>query len=332
MIWHVFSFPRFQLIGGPTPIEKANRLSKELGIGLYIKRDDVMELALGGNKVRKLEFLLGDAISKKCDTLITTGAYHSNHVRLTIAAAKKAGMEAYVVLTPPGEPKVQGNLLLDKLLGGHVFYASDAEEADKVMEDLAEDLRSQGKNPYIIPRGGANAYGVLGYVLATLEIMEQLQALGEEPDYIIHATGTGATQAGLILGLKLLGVDRTKVIGISVGRPKFESKEKIIRLIRDCAKLMDIDVPISDKDVDVRDEYTFGGYGVITEDVIKTMRYVAEREALVLDPVYTAKAMYGLLDIVKNGEIEKDSVVVFVHTGGTPIVFQKVDDVAKYLQ
>ncbi|RLF66516.1 MAG: hypothetical protein DRN30_01990 [Thermoplasmata archaeon] len=332
MIWRAFLFPRFHLISTPTPLEKAERLSKELGIELYIKRDDVMELAFGGNKARKLEFLLGDAISRGCDTLITVGAYHSNHVRLTIAAARKAGMDAYAVLTPPGEPEIQGNLFLDKLLGGHILYAGDRDEAERIMKELAEQLTSQGKKPYVIPGGGANAYGVLGYVTASLEIMQQLYSLGKKPDYIIHATGTGATQAGLVLGLKLLGVDEVEVIGVSVGRPKFESKERILKLINECARLMGVNVSVSEEDVKVVDNYTFGGYGVITREVFDTMKYMAEKEAIILDPVYTSKAMYGLIDMVRNGEIEKGSTVVFIHTGGTPIPFQKMSDLSKYLE
>lgn len=331
MIWKVFSFPRYKLITLPTPLEKANKLSEELGIELYIKRDDVMELALGGNKVRKLEFILGDVLSKGCDTLITRGAFHSNHARLTAAAARKAGLDVYLVLTPPGTPELQGNVLLDKLLGAKIVYAKDYEEADNIMEELANELKEKGKKPYIIPGGGASPHGVLGYAVASLEIMQQLYSLGRKPKYIVHATGTGATQAGLVLGMKLIGADDVEVIGISISRKKNEAKERVYKLINETLKLLDVNVKIRLEDIVVFDDYIFGEYAAITKEVVETMKLIARKEGLILDPVYTAKAMYGLIDLAKKGYIERNSTVVFIHTGGTPIPFQVSKAIEKYL-
>mgnify|MGYP000126621919 CR=1 FL=1 len=331
MIWKAFLFPRYKLITLPTPLEKAMRLSKELNVDLYIKRDDVMELALGGNKARKLEFILGDALSKGCDTLITRGAFHSNHARLTAAAGRKAGLDVYLVLTPPGSPKLQGNVLLDNLLGAKIVYAESYEEADKTMNMLAKELREKGNKPYIIPGGGAFPYGVLGYVTASLEIVQQLYSLGKRPQYIVHATGTGATQAGLVLGMKLLGLDDVEIIGISISRKSKEAKERVSHLVNETARLLNVDVKVDPEEITVFDNYIFGGYAVVTKEVVDVMKSIAKKEGLVLDPVYTAKAMIGLIDLINKGYIKKNSTVVFIHTGGTPILFQLSHIIEKHL-
>lgn len=311
-------------------MERANKLSRELEVNLLIKRDDVMELHLGGNKVRKLEFIVADALSKGCDVLITRGATHSNHVRLTAAAARKAGLDTYAVITPPGSTATQGNILLDRLLGVKLVYVDKVEEADSEMARLAEELKSAGRKPYVIPVGGASELGVLGYALASLEILQQSLSYGVKPDYIIHATGTGATQAGLTLGLKMLASD-AKVIGISNGRKSSELASKLTKLFNDTVKILGIDLRASEEDFTVYDEYSFGGYGVITSEVVETMKYVARTEGILLDPVYTAKAMYGLIDLVHRGVIKRGSTVVFIHTGGTPIPFQYAVEIEKYL-
>jgi len=312
-------------------MEKAERLSRELGIDLFIKRDDVMELALGGNKVRKLEFLMGDVLAKGCDVVITRGAFHSNHARLTAAAARKLGLDVYLVLTPPGTPELQGNVLLDRLFGAEIVLANSYEEADELMKKLAEELRERGRRPYVIPGGGASPLGVLGYVNASLEILEQMYSMGKRPRYIVHATGTGTTQAGLVLGLKLLGADDIEVVGISVSRKANEARERVHRLITETTKILNVSVNIEPEDIVVFDNYVFGTYANVTKEVVDTMKYVARKEGLVLDPVYTAKAMYGLMDLVEKGYIEKNSTVVFIHTGGTPIPFQTSKVIEQYL-
>ncbi len=329
MFWRIHRFPRYRLISLPTPLERAERLGRELGLELYVKRDDVMELALGGNKARKLEFILGDALAKGCDTLITRGAYHSNHARLTAAAARKAGLEVHLVLTPPGSPEPQGNVLLDKLLGAEIHYTDTYDEADKLMERIAEELKARGRKPYIIPGGGASPHGVLGYAAAALEILQQLSEAGVRPGYIVHAAGTGATQAGLILGLRLLGAD-VEVVGISVGRGSGEMRERIVGLVRSAARLLGVKLDLDPEEVVVFDDYRFGGYAIITREVVETMKMAARTEALILDPVYTAKAMYGLADLASKGYFEARPVV-FLHTGGTPIPFQTAEQIAPLL-
>lgn len=331
MIWKVLSYPRYKLTSLPTPIERASRLSRELGVELLIKRDDVMELCLGGNKVRKLEFIVADALNKKCDVLITRGATHSNHVRLTAAAARKADLDMYAVITPPGSTATQGNILLDRLLDAKLVYVDRAEEAEEAVTKLAEKLKSEGRRPYVIPVGGASELGVLGYALAALEILQQSLSVGIKPDYIVHATGTGATQAGLTLGIRLLGAYDVKVVGISNGRKSSEVVGRLVRLFNATAEMLGAGIKASEEDFVVYDEYSFGGYGVITSEVVDTIKYVARAEGVLLDPVYTAKAMYGLVDLVQRGVIKKGSVVVFVHTGGSPITFQYAAEVEKYL-
>jgi len=331
MLWKVLSYPRFRLTTLPTPMERARRLGSELGVNLYIKRDDVMELCFGGNKVRKLEFIVADALSKGADVLITRGATHSNHVRLTAAAARRAGLEVYAVVTPPGSLALQGNILLDRLLGAKLVPVEKVEEADEVMLKLSEKLRAEGRRPYVIPAGGASELGVLGYTLAALEILQQSLDLGFKPDYVVHATGTGATQAGLVLGLKLLGASHVKVVGISNGRSRGEMLSRLVRLVNSTSELLGLEVRASEDDFTVYDEYSFGGYGVITKEVVETIKYVAEVEGVLLDPVYTAKAFYGLSDLVHRGVIPRGSNVVFIHTGGTPINFQYVAELGRYL-
>lgn len=313
-------FPRYALSTFPTPLEQAPRLSKELGIKLLIKRDDVVELALGGNKVRKLEFLIGDALSKDYDAVITTGATHSNHARLTAAAAVKAGLRAYLVLTPPGNNEPKGNLLLDKLLGAEVVFT----ESDPVreMERLADDLREKGLKPYIIPAGGASPVGVLGYVEAAAELMEQVRALGKGIDYVVLADGTCAMHAGLLLGLRAIGVKEVKVVGISVGKAKGTARDTVRHLIDEASELLGIENPVRERDIVIVDDYVFGGYGNITREVVEAMKLAATKEAIILDPVYTGKAFAGMVDMARNGYFPKGSQVVFIHSGGAPIVFQ----------
>ena len=332
MFWRVLSFPRYKLISLPTPMEKAPNLSKRLGVEVWVKRDDVMELALGGNKARKLEFILGHVLSEGYDCVVTTGAYHSNHVRLTIAAARKAGLDAYAVLyrhMQGVEPELQGNILLDKILGGSVEYADSPEEAEEMARNTAERLRASGRRPYIIPAGGASAHGVLGYASASFEILKQSLDMGFRPDYIVHASGTSATQAGLVLGLKLLGAEDVRVVGISNGREADQIAERGVRLVEKAIELLGVDLKVSREDFMVYDRYSFGGYGSITREVVDTIKMVGSLEGLILDPVYTAKAMYGLMDLAERGEIK--GKVIFIHTGGVPIVFQYPQQISKYI-
>lgn len=290
-------------------------------IDLLIKRDDVMELAMGGNKVRKLEFLMADAQSKGCNVVITTGDLHSNHTRLTAAAARKLGMKAVLAMKGKKPESIGGNLLLDFLLGADVrFFDVERNELPSIMEEIRREQDAEGERCYVIPRGGASAHGVLGYVNAVFELKAQLASAAENLDYIVFATGTGATQAGLLLGTKLAGL-KAKVVGISAGRPANEIADDVRRLVAEAARLLGVEVELSHSDVIVNDSYTCGGYGVVTKEVTDLMETVAQREALLVDPVYTGKGMLGLLDLTKKRYFPMGSRVLFVHTGGMPIIF-----------
>lgn len=323
-------FPRVRLASFPTPLEKAERLGRLLGVNVWVKRDDFMELAFGGNKVRKLEFLLGDALTKGADTVITTGSLHSNHARLTAAAATKLGLDTVLVLTGEKTTQLKGNLLLDALFGADVrIFKVPKQEVNKIMQEVAHELITRGKKPYIVPGGGANAIGCLGYVSASLEIVNQLNDLGVSANYLVHATGTGATQAGLTAGFKVLNID-VKVLGISNGRRKDDIVSDVVKLANETTDLLNSRVRIEPADVTVFDDYTCGGYGVITREVTETMKLAARSEGLVLDPVYTAKAMMGLISLAEKGFMEKGSEVIFLHTGGGPIIFQYDEKVQSF--
>lgn len=328
----VLSFPRYKLITLPTPMERAHKLSRELGIDLWIKRDDAVELAMGGNKARKLEFILGHIVPQGYDSIITAGAYISNCVRLAIAAANKAGLESYVVVykhLPELPPLMQGNMLLNKVLGGNIIFAEKREQVDSLIMKTFEELKAKGKRPYIIPIGAANEYGTLGYVLAALEILQQSLERGFKPEFIVHSTGSVATQVGLVLGFKLLGVSDIKVVGIACGGTAKDLKERGLRLAGSTIKLLGADITITPDDFIIYDQYTFGGYGVITKEVVEVIQNVAKKEAILLDPVYTAKAMYGLIDLSMKGEIKGHTL--YIHTGGGPILFQHANDLLKFM-
>ncbi|HZD12351.1 MAG TPA: D-cysteine desulfhydrase family protein, partial [Candidatus Binatus sp.] len=292
----IASRPRVSLTEFPTPLEPARTISQRLGRRILVKRDDVMNFALGGNKVRKLEFLMGDAIEKHADTIVTTGAQHSNHARLTAAAAVKMRLKSVLVLRgkPPIEQK--GNLLLDRLLGAEIRYTEDPPDA--TMKRVADELRQNGGSPYVIPAGGANSIGTLGYVNAAREIIVQAKHHGLRIDQVVHATGTGPTQAGLIIGFHVLG-SRIKVVGVSNGPDAPTCKQRVRHLVDDTVKLLGVDLSIPDDEIIIYDDYTCGGYGVITREVVDSMTLAARSEGLILDPVYTGKAMLGLRGLIE---------------------------------
>lgn len=328
----VLSYPRFKLVSLPTPLEKSRKLGRLLGIDLWFKRDDLMEFPLSGNKARKLEYILGHAIHGGYDTVITSGALHSNHARITVAAASRAGIEAHVVLykhLPSVEPRTSGNILLMKLLGGKIHFVEKQEDVGDYIEKLKASLVAQGRKPYVIPPGGACEHGVLGYVVAALEIFKQSLEAGFKVNYVVHASGTAATQAGLVLGFRMLGLRDVKVVGISVGRKAEVIAERALSLAESTAKMIGADVKLSPEDFTVVEKYTYGGYGVIAREVVEVMKKVGSLEGLVLDPVYTGKAMAGLIDMALKGELRGS--VVFLHTGGLPVLFQYDDEVAQYI-
>jgi D-cysteine desulfhydrase family pyridoxal phosphate-dependent enzyme len=341
---NLFDRPRAGLCAWPTPLEECPRLSAAVGgPHLWVKRDDLAGLGLGGNKVRKLEYLLGEAIRQGAETIITTGARQSNHARLTAAACRRLGLEITLVLSEgeaagavtPGDlsqgESLQGNLLLDRLYGAEIVYVSgDSEEtADRAMTEIAERLRAGGRRPYIIPLGGSNPVGVLGYVSATLEIAGQAQAEGLFFDYLFVTTGSGGTHAGLQLGASLF-LPGTGVHGISVSRPSGPAAARVEALVAATAPLLGLRANPAPSAV-VHDGFVGEGYAVPTRAGWEAILLAARTEGLILDPVYTGKALSGLIGLVREGLIPSAANVLFVHTGGGPGLLAQGQALDRYL-
>lgn len=318
--------PRVRLAALPTPLDYAPRLSQSLGVKLYIKRDDNTGLAVGGNKARKLEYLVGDALAQGCDTLITTGGPQSNHCRMTAAAAAKSGLDCHLVFTSQDITVRQGNLLLDELLGAnfHFLGSDDGMLAAKRMVELAEELKQQGKKPYIVPLGGSSPVGAAGYIRAIKELVDQTDLLDISIDYIIHASGSAGTQAGLLAGVIAFNLP-IKVLGMSVSRPKERLSGEVLGLCRDTLSNAGYNTTVTSAEVAVYDDYVGDGYGIPTELSTEALRLFAKLEGIIIDPVYTAKAGAGLLDLTRKGIIPHGSSVLFWHTGGSPALFAEQD-------
>lgn len=314
--------PRETFVYEPTPLHFLRRLSGERGgPQIWCKRDDLTRLALGGNKLRKLEFLLRDALDQGADTVVTVGAAQSNHARLTAAAAASLGLKPVLVLAGPVIGQRQGNLLVDELIGAEVRFRSwsTSEQASAVLEEVARELRESGRRPYAIPMGGTNALGVLGYVLGVREIAQQLQSLDLRLRAIVCASSSGGTQAGLVLGKALFRLP-FDIIGISVGPPARELAATVARLTAEAAALLEAD-PVPVAEITVLDGYAGPGYGQVDAQTVEAIRTMARLEGILLDPVYTGKAMAGLLDLVRRGTWREGEAVAFLHTGGIPALF-----------
>jgi len=315
--------PRIKLARLPTPLEEMPRLSKFLGgPKLWIKRDDLTGIAFGGNKERKTEFVMADAIQKGADVIITTGAVQSNHARVTAAAAKKLGLKVVLVLRGKEPQEYDGNLLLDHLLGADIrFVQGDRQQPLPAMEEVAEELKREGHKPYIVPRGASYPTGAVGYVNAMLELINQAKEANLNIDYIVHASGSGGTQAGLVLANKALEAE-TEVLGMCI-KPNANQwlTEKIVKITNGIAKLLDLKETVNQGDVVLIGDYAGEDFGVLTPEAVEAIQLVAQTEGILLDPVYTGKAMAGLIDFIKKEHFKKDDNVVFVHTGGTPALF-----------
>lgn len=328
-----YSERRLPLAHLPTPLHETPRLRDALGgparcPKLLFKRDDLTGLALGGNKARKLEFLIADALRERATAIVTTGAAQSNHARMTAAAARASGLEIVLVLTADDDPLVQGNLLLDHLFGATIHFVpppadpllatSDIEEA-KVAEVMAE-LHRRGERPYLIPVGGSSGVGVLGYFFGTGEIVRQLQEMDEHPSRLYYASGSRGTQAGLTLGAAVHDAPY-ELHGIAVSGGEPWKRERALRIANEAASLIGTPTRIRDSDL-VTDQRQIGaGYGIPTEECLEAISLVARCEGILLDPVYTAKAMAGLISDVRGREVDPRSTVLFLHTGGVPAVF-----------
>lgn len=313
------AIPRVRLAHLPTPLEEAVNLRRALGGGprLFFKRDDATGLAVGGNKARKLEFLLADALAKGADTLVTTGGAQSNHARMTVAAANRCGLGTVLVLTGSGDAPRQGNLLMDHVLGAEVRFTSG--DAAAAMEEVADELSARGKRPYVIPIGGSHPIGALGYVACVQELASQAFAAGVKVDHIVMASGSGGTQAGLELGVKLFHLG--KVTGISVSREKSSLASRVAGIAQGAASLLGMELEFDPGSIRVLDEYIGEGYAKVTPAGLHSIGLVARSEGIIMDPVYTGKAMAGFLDLLAKGAFGSDETVVFLHTGGVPALF-----------
>jgi len=313
--------PRITLGFLPTPLEEASRLSAKLGgPRIFIKRDDLTGLALGGNKVRKLEFMMADAKQKGADVIITTGSSQSNHACLTSAAARMLGMDSILVLEKGVHIETQGNLLLDNLFGAEIKLVDDGSLVPKIMEEVAADLRSQGHNPYLIPMGASCPLGAVGYVNAVAEICEQLDKQELKVQYLFVAAGSCGTMAGLTVGAKYFQAP-FQLIGISTGRKKEELAVKVSNLANETAQLLGMNITFTPSEITIYDEYVGKGYGIPTAQAIEAIRLLAHTQAIILDPVYTAKVMAGVIDLIRQGRFTSKDTIIFLHTGGAPSVF-----------
>ena len=320
---YLAEFPRTALATLPTALQPAPRFSEALGgeVNIWIKRDDNSGLAMGGNKARKLEFLMADALQKGCDTVITTGGPQSNHCRITAGAAAKLGLECHLVFGSGEFADLQGNLLLDELLGAHLHWLEPAEDSDigQEMARLAEELAAKGRHPYIIPLGGSTALGALGYLYAVREVLQQADSQGLNFAAFLHASGSGGTQAGLLAGVQLHHLS-TEVVGVSVSRTK-EALEPVVSALTEATlRLFSVSMPKEER-VEVLDQFVGAGYGVPTEASREALQLLARTEGLIIDPVYTAKAVAGLIHEVRRGRWPRGSNVLFWHTGGSPALF-----------
>jgi len=323
---HLSRFPRVRLAHLPTPLEPMERLSRHLGgPRLWIKRDDCTGLSTGGNKTRKLEFLLGEALAAKADTLITQGATQSNHARQTAAVAAKFGLDCHLLLEDrtgydTHDYTLNGNVLLDRLHGATVSRRPGGADMNAEMEALAESLRAKGKRPYIIPGGGSNPVGALGYVNAAFELVSQANDLGLKIAHVVHATGSAGTQAGLVTGLVALN-SGIPALGISVRAPKEKQENSVFGLAGRTADHMGLSGVVKREHIVARDEYVGAGYGLPTPGMVEAVTLVARLEGILLDPVYSGKGMDGLIDLIRKGFFAKDSDIVFLHTGGSAALF-----------
>lgn len=322
-------FPRRKYTPHPTPLELAPNLTAALGgPEIWIKRDDLLGLAAGGNKTRKLEFLVAEALAQGADTLITVGAPQSNHCRLTLAAAAKEGLKCRLVLEQrvPGsyDPKATGNNFLYGLLGAEKISVVNAgDDLNAAMQAHAAELETQGRKGYIIPGGGSNPLGALGYVSCAHEIAAQCFDQGVAFDRIIVASGSCGTHSGLLAGFKSIHFD-APVTGINVRRPREEQEGNLLKLARETAALLKIEAPEA-KDVTALADWVGPGYSIPTDEMVEAVQMFARLEGVLLDPVYSGKAAAGLIGLTRRGELKKGERVLFIHTGGAPALYAYQD-------
>ena len=319
-------FPRVSLGHLPTPLEPMDRLSEKLGgPRFWVKRDDCTGLSTGGNKTRKLEFLMADAVQAGADTVITQGATQSNHARQTAAAAAKLGLGCHILLEDRTGSNVEnynlnGNVLLDRLHGAPVSKRPDGADMNAEMQQLAEELTQSGKKPYIIPGGGSNEIGALGYVNCARELSEQAAGIGLEIDALVHATGSSGTQAGLVAGLAAIKSD-IHLLGVGVRAPQEKQEAMVHDLAQRTASYLGTGLDIPRSSVRANCDYVGPGYGLPTEGMVTALKMLAQTEGLLFDPVYSGKGLDGLIDLTRKGYFDGMKNVVFLHTGGSAGLF-----------
>ena len=341
-------FPKKNLIPLPTPLQKLENLSHALGgPNIYIKRDDLTGLAFGGNKSRKLEFIIQDALDRKADAIITWAAVQSNWCLQTAAVARKFGIKPILLLfkTYDLPEEYDGNLLLDLILDADVRI-KDAEagkvlrleDVREIIEEVVSEVKALGHTPYVAPIGGSmvggsmeKPLGAISYVSAFTEVLEQGEEQGIEINAILHPTGSGSTQAGLAVGAKSLKED-VKILGISVSDDTELIKREVLTIAQDTVQSMDLEIVVEKEDLIVLDEYIQEGYGVLNKDIAEAVRLMSEKEGIFLDPVYTGKAMVALIDLIKKDFFRQEDNVLFLHTGGTPALFPNKHKLVDFLK
>jgi D-cysteine desulfhydrase family pyridoxal phosphate-dependent enzyme len=334
-------FDRFTIAHLPTPIEDLEILTRELGgPRLLMKRDDQTGLAFGGNKARKLNYIMADAYAKGADVVITWAGLQSNWCRQTAAAAAMMGMRSILLLSKRDDSPVviDGNLLLDAVLGADARILPQGTNPSEVAMQIAEEEWAAGNTPYVVSVGGSSTgydmeepLGAVGYVIGLVETHRQMEERGAVPDYVVVPTGSGGTQAGLVVAAAALGAG-TKIIGISVSGPADAIGRNVARIATETAEALDLRLSFSPDDIIVFDDYVGEGYGILNEPTVNAIQRLAHDEGILLDPVYTGKAMAGLFDLVERGYFEPDDVVVFIHTGGTPAIFHYGDELLEYIR
>jgi D-cysteine desulfhydrase len=318
--------PRTNFAHLPTPIEELPRLSAFLnGPRILVKRDDQTGLAFGGNKTRKLEFLVAEAQEQGARTLISAGAIQSNHCRQTAAAAARFGLECVLVLTGDAPSQPSANFLLDQLFGAKIVTVSDRKDRDRILQETFDQATAEGKKPYLVPYGGSSPTGALGYTFAMQELMNQKPCEGSESsqgciDWIVFGTSSGGTHAGLVLGQRVFGY-KGKVLGISIDESEDWLKSHVSKLASDASEKLGERIEFTREEVLATDAYCQAGYGVLTDAEREAVKLLAKYEGLLVDPVYTGRAAAGMIDLIRKGFFKKDETVLFWHTGGQPALF-----------
>lgn len=306
----------------PTPLVELKRLSGYLnGPQIYIKRDDLTGLALGGNKTRKLEFLIADALNNGCDCVITGGAEQSNHCRQTVAAAAMCGLECHLVLGGYEPDEAKGNYLIDKLLGAKVHWTGEFRKGEKIPE-IAELLLSQGKKPYLIPYGGSNPIGVYGFIEAMNELKHQMTEMNINFDHIVFASSSGGTHSGIVLGNEIYNLD-ANIIGINIDKAEDEGPyiDRLLKLLNLTSEFCGYNKIYRRDEIILRNEYLGEGYGIVGDIERNAIKLLAGQEGILVDPVYTGRALGGLIDMIEKKEFSRTEKILFWHSGGTPALF-----------